>query len=215
MTARPEGAAAGWQRITTARVILGLYQGYNANVCVLVDGQPIVVVEKERQTRVRHAYGPSPESVHDCLRAAGLTIADVDCVAFCGASDLDTDYGYDIPLPADDGSRFPATAGTRLLSSDCFRQTTIRVLGRDLPGVIVEHHVAHAACSFYTSGFSRSLVLAFDGLGDFGRSCLILRGSATRLSCMSRFRCVSAWRSRRRAPISIACLGRVLTQPAS
>ncbi|HNC22085.1 carbamoyltransferase C-terminal domain-containing protein [Accumulibacter sp.] len=170
--------------ITASRTILGLYHGYNANACVLIDGQPVVVVEKERHSRVRHAYGPSPECVQDSLHRAGLSIADVDCVAFCGASDIDTDYGYDVPVSADARTRFPATLGTRLLSSECFRETSLRVLDRVLPAVIVEHHVAHGACAFYTSGFQESLVLAFDGLGDFGRSCLIMRGERTQLDCL-------------------------------
>lgn len=176
--------APGPSLTPASRVILGLYQGYNANACLLVDGEPTLIVENERHTRVRHAYGPSAECVEACLRGAGMTIGDVDRVGFCGASDLDTDYGYDIPAPAGHGSFFPALAGTRLLSTDCFRETPIRVLGRTLPGVIVEHHVAHAASAFYTSGFQQSLILAFDGLGDFGRSCLILRGSGTRIDCL-------------------------------
>lgn len=170
--------------IGSSRVILGLYHGYNANACLLRDGTPMVVVEKERHSRVKHAYGPAPECVQDCLQHAGATIDDVDCVAFCGASDLDTDYAYDCPQPRDEGSSFPANSGTRLLATDCFRETSIRLLDRVLPAVLVEHHVAHGACAFYTSGFRESLVLAFDGLGDFGRSCLILRGERTRLDCL-------------------------------
>jgi carbamoyltransferase len=185
--ARPEGGGLPEPEAslaTASRVILGLYQGYNANACLLVEGEPTVIVENERHTRVRHAYGPSAECVEACLRGAGMTIGDVDRVAFCGASDLDTDYAYDIPASGKDGNCFPALAGTRLLSADCFRETPIRVLGRTLPGVIVEHHVAHAASAFYTSGFQQSVILAFDGLGDFGRSCLILRGSGTRIDCL-------------------------------
>ena len=59
---------------TASRVILGLYQGYNANACLLVEGEPTVIVENERHTRVRHAYGPSAECVEACLRGAGMAI---------------------------------------------------------------------------------------------------------------------------------------------
>lgn len=48
---------------------------------------------------------------------------------------------------------------------------TIELMGRELPAVIVDHHMAHAASVYYRSGFDEAAVFTHDGYGD-GRSHL-------------------------------------------
>ncbi len=46
--------------------------------------------------------------------------------------------------------------------------------------LVVEHHLAHAASAFYTSGMERAAVLSIDRAGDF-RSAVLFQGEGSRL----------------------------------
>jgi carbamoyltransferase len=61
--------------------ILGLnaYHG-DAAAAIIRDGRLIAAVEEERFNRVKHCAGFPTQSIEYCLRAAGITIADVDHV---------------------------------------------------------------------------------------------------------------------------------------
>ena len=61
--------------------ILGLnaYHG-DAAAAIVRDGELIAAVEEERFNRVKHCAGFPTQSIEYCLRAAGITIADVDHV---------------------------------------------------------------------------------------------------------------------------------------
>lgn len=49
----------------------------------------------------------------------------------------------------------------------------------------VDHHRAHAAGAFFSSGFDEALVVSLDGFGD-GASALVARGSGTKLEELAR-----------------------------
>jgi carbamoyltransferase len=48
---------------------------------------------------------------------------------------------------------------------------TVQLAGRAVPGYYVGHHAAHAASSFYQSGFAEAAILTHDGFGN-GLDCL-------------------------------------------
>jgi carbamoyltransferase len=62
--------------------ILGInaYHG-NASAAIVCDGLLIAAVEEERFNRVKYAAGFPAQAIHYCLKAAGLTLPDVDHVA--------------------------------------------------------------------------------------------------------------------------------------
>src|SRR5207245_10183272 len=62
--------------------ILGInvYHG-NASAAIVCDGQLIAAVEEERFNRVKYAAGFPAQAIRYCLKAAGLTLNEVDHVA--------------------------------------------------------------------------------------------------------------------------------------
>lgn len=81
-----------------------------------------------------------------CLRSAGLSPEDVDLVA--GNKWVHRD------------KRVPPTAGMEHVEYQA------ALFGRRVPGVAVNHHLAHVAAAYYTSPFSKATVLTIDGGGD-------------------------------------------------
>ena len=55
---------------------------HDSACCLLQDGQLVAAAQEERFSRVKHDPSLPRAAFRYCLEAAGLTIADVDCVAY-------------------------------------------------------------------------------------------------------------------------------------
>ncbi|HYO80703.1 MAG TPA: carbamoyltransferase C-terminal domain-containing protein [Bryobacteraceae bacterium] len=121
-------------------VILGLGGILNDAACaLLVDGKLVAAAEEEKLAR-RHTPGELPDAAIDaCLRMAGLSPDQVDCVAIVR------------PFPTE-------TGGLHVRLRSQFPN------GRF---VLVEHHAAHAAAAYFPSSFEEAVVLTLDRAGDF------------------------------------------------
>src|SRR5207302_219814 len=113
--------------------------------CLVRDGVVLAAAEDERFTHVKHGKRPVPFSTWElpfhaidyCLREAGITLADVDHVA----------YSFDPYLLL--GHR----RGNRV--------------GREpYRWHFVPHHLAHAASAFHASPFTKAAVMTLDGRGE-------------------------------------------------
>ena len=151
-------------------IVLGLnvYHG-NASAAIVCDGQLVAAAEEERFNRVKYAAGFPASAVRYCLRAAGVTLAEVDHVAVPRDpwAHLAAKARYALRLPRFALDRFRAIvrfAGLREeLAHACdVDPATIRARFHR-----VEHHRAHLASAFFVSPFDQAAVLSADGLGDF------------------------------------------------
>ena len=55
---------------------------HDAAAALLCDGQLVAAAEEERFTRKKHDYEFPEQAIRFCLRAAGITAADLDYVVF-------------------------------------------------------------------------------------------------------------------------------------
>jgi carbamoyltransferase len=187
--------------------------GGHPSACILKDGQLLAFVEEERFVRVKQALGYFPShSIRFCLDRAGLTLAEVDAIAFGWDANA---YRWRFPLflarsfvshllrPSRVRARSVpegrpslgagVLAGMRSLLSFQPRVLTESIVlglrdagykdGRIPPIVFVKHHLAHAASAFYCSGFQESAVLVFDGHGE-QNTTTIFRGEGKRLTLL-------------------------------
>ncbi|MBD0688849.1 carbamoyltransferase [Streptomyces sp. CBMA123] len=146
-------------------VIVGISAHFHDSACaVMVGGRLIAAAHEERFTRRKQDPGIPREALRHCLREAGLTIADVDCIAYYEdpAKKLDRQLWTALP-------DVPETGPHALFRFDADRpRREIReVLGFDGPVEIVEHHLSHAASAYYFSGFEDSAVLTVDAVGEW------------------------------------------------
>lgn len=163
--------------------VLGVHIGHDSSAALVVDGRIVADVAEERFTRTKHYAGLPIKSIAYCLKASGISIEDVDTVAVPSMGP----YPDANHLFALDGSR----AFTRTIPGQLLERAR-RIMGTSLPKpplyikqfplpkrtpiVRVEHHLAHAASAYYTSGTrDKQLIATVDGAGD-GCSACIWRG---------------------------------------
>ena len=155
---------------------------HDTSAALTVDGQLVAAAEEERLNREKHTWEFPDRAVTWCLRSAGLTMRDVDVVAF----DYRPGLEYLRALWFDILPRLPASSGYLRFWSrvEWQRVQKIRSFRRrwQYTGRIelVDHHRAHAASSYLCSPFEDAVALVIDRAGD-SLSTAAYRCSGTRL----------------------------------
>ena len=180
------------------RYVLGIHFGHDSSCSLVKDGKVIASVAEERFTQSKHYSLPPIRALSYCLKSAGITMKDVDLVVFPsiarlmelevllnlqkqpwvpkGDSGIAKDLSYYI--------RYFLIEKRRLIRKKLVELPTY-VKRYDASGkevLHIEHHLAHAASCYYTSGFNeKALVITADGSGD-GLSTTVWVGEKGRLS---------------------------------
>jgi len=135
-------------------------QGHDSAAALVIDGQCVAAAAEERFTRQKHT-GAFPRGAIDyCLAATGLEMADVDEIA----------HGFDYSPYRKAYSLDPAS--TRLYEQVLSRDSLVGLVRREWPEFPaerihpVDHHMAHAASAYLTSGWDECLAVVVDGMGE-------------------------------------------------
>ena len=157
--------------------ILGISANYHdAACCLLRDGELIAAAEEERFSRVKHDPRLPWQALRFCLAQSGITLADVDCVAYYENPEkkLSRQIWMALHPEASDATRrkFLHLLPDRI---DRVERQIRHMLGYNGRLEIFDHHLSHAASSFFYSGFEEAAVLTVDGVGEwatttFGRA---------------------------------------------
>lgn len=170
-----------------------LFLGINSffehpSVALIEGGNILYAVEDERFTGIKNGKRYSPyscyvpvDSIHAALKYTGATVKDITEVAYsysprkhlaslfgCFTGKrfspfIDEIYAYSMARAFPRALRSGEYIGQRyhkILKADDFR---------DIPYKYWEHHLAHAASTFYCSGWNEALILVADGAGE--RAC--------------------------------------------
>lgn len=160
--------------------ILGISCYYHdAAACLLRDGEVIVAAEEERFTRIKHDFSFPINAIKFCLDYAKIKGEDLDYVVFNEKPFLKLERIIKTIL-----STYPR-------SVEVFQEAIINWMGDKLwikslieekVGVssdkmlFCQHHLSHAASSFFCSPFSEAAILTCDGVGEWTTTAL---GKAT------------------------------------
>jgi len=145
--------------------ILGLNAVFHESAaCLVKDGRLIAAAEEERFNRRKHGKRALTNNAHElpwqaiesCLAQAGISLAEVDAVAYSASPD-----------------RFRATVDRPL----CDLGPEMLVSLESIPDLLaaqgfrgemhwVDHHEAHAASAFLVSPFDEAAILVADGRGE-------------------------------------------------
>ena len=157
--------------------ILGISAFYHdAAAALVVDGRIVAAAQEERFTRRKHDASFPRHAVEYCLRAGGLTAAQLDHVVY-----------YEKPL-----LKFERLLETYLAFAprglkSFFHAAPVwlheklqltRVMNDGLGGayrrpyVFTDHHEAHAASAFFPSPFEEAAILTVDGVGEWATASL-------------------------------------------
>ncbi|WP_394836370.1 carbamoyltransferase [Pendulispora rubella] len=147
--------------------VLGISSFYHDSaVCLLRDGALICGIEEEKLSRVKHDKRFPILALRFCLDRAKIDIQDIDVVAFY--ENPEKKMSRQIWMGLREGAS-PEMRKKMLRGLDPGRELRhIReVAGYDGPVDFVDHHQAHAASSYFFSGFSESAIMTFDGVGEW------------------------------------------------
>ena len=164
---------------------------HDAAAALLRDGQLIAAAEEERFTRKKHDYEFPQHAIDFCLRMGGIRAEDLDYVVFFEKPFIKFER-----LILSSMQTFPRSHGV-------FREAMITWLGDKLwikhliqkrlgvaPSKILfsEHHLSHAASSFFCSPFKEAAILTVDGVGEWTTASIgIGRGTEIKLLKEIRF----------------------------
>ncbi|MBU0755955.1 MAG: hypothetical protein KJ645_12500, partial [Planctomycetes bacterium] len=151
--------------------ILGLSFYYHDSAAALVkDGRLVSAAEEERFSRVKHDKGFPLKAVEFCLRDQGITMDDVGYVVFYEKPFLKFER-----LLMTTFQTFPK--GWKVFRESMHRWLTdklwIKSLMRERLNVpkkkilFCDHHMSHAAASYYCSPFEESAIMTVDGVGEW------------------------------------------------
>jgi len=150
--------------------ILGISCYYHdSSVALLKDGRIVAAAQEERFTRKKHDTSFPVHSVEYCLKSQNLKIEDIDYIAF-----------YEKPLLKFERllyqhlQYFPKSYRIFLSNMPSWFNEKLRILKAIRKKLkykknvlFVEHHMAHAAGSFFPSPFKESAIITIDGVGEW------------------------------------------------
>jgi carbamoyltransferase len=139
---------------------------HDTAAALLQDGVPVAFIEEERINREKHTKAFPDGAIEFCLREGGISIDEVDVVAFAHKAGLDYRIGAVDALKRVAPKRLAAQTYVDL---NLARKQNGFVKRWGYRGRVanVGHHQAHAASAFYSSGFDEAAVLTLDRGGDF------------------------------------------------
>src|SRR6266851_5757059 len=164
---------------------------HDAAAALLRDGSLVAAAEEERFTRKKHDFEFPDRAIDFCLRTGGIAARDLDYVVFFEKPFIKFERLLLTSL-----QEFPRSYGL-------FREAMISWLADKLwikhllqrrfglpPQKILfsEHHLSHAASSFFCSPFTEAALLTVDGVGEWTTASFgVGRGTEIRLTKEIRF----------------------------
>jgi carbamoyltransferase len=157
--------------------LLGVSAFYHDSAAALVvDGKIIAAAQEERFTRKKHDSGFPHRAVEYCLAEGGLSLGDLDHIAFYDKPFLKFERLLETYLAfAPRGFKsfrtaMPVWMKEKLFQKHLLRKELEKIQDlKDLESKLLfaEHHQSHAASAFFPSPFDEAAVLTIDGVGEW------------------------------------------------
>ncbi|NKB57499.1 MAG: hypothetical protein GKS00_14330 [Alphaproteobacteria bacterium] len=171
--------------------VLGVSAFYHDSAAALVeDGQIVAAAQEERFTRRKHDSDYPAQAINYCLSAAGITLGDVDFVAFYDKPFLKFERLLETYVAfAPRGFKSFSMAIPVWIKEKLFQKSLlVRKLKEQAPNfdwdsqlLFAEHHQSHAASAFFPSPFEDATVLTMDGVGEWATAS-VAEGSGNNLA---------------------------------
>ena len=154
-------------------IILGINAFHAGSAAsLIIDGVPIMAIPEERLNRVKNYAGFPTMAIKRCLKDAGIEYEQIEHVAV--GRDKSANIAEKLKYVASNPSKLLNLAKIKnsrstvddmkhLIAKNC--QVDIKRLNFQQHNI--EHHVAHTASAFFTSGLDNAAGITIDGSGDF------------------------------------------------
>jgi carbamoyltransferase len=172
--------------------ILGISAFYHDSAAALVrDGEIVAAAQEERFTRKKHDARFPKNAVAYCLDHEGITLGQLDHVAFYDKPFLKFERLLETYLAfAPRGLRSFQMAMPLWVREKLFQKKLLREalqpygeLDWENQLLFTEHHQSHAASAFFPSPFEEAAVLTMDGVGEWATTSMAV-GRGNRLEIL-------------------------------
>ena len=164
---------------------------HDAAAALLREGRLLAAAEEERFTRRKHDFEFPQNAIDFCLRTGGIEARDLDYVVFFEKPFIKFERLLLTSLQEFPRSYrlFREAMITWLGDKLWIKQLIQKQLGVSAEKILFsEHHVSHAASTFFCSPFDEAAILTVDGVGEWTTASLgVGRGSEIRLTKEIRF----------------------------
>lgn len=164
--------------------ILGIYyrhgreHGSESSACLIKDGQLIAFAEEDKLSRIKRINGAFPErSIAYCIKQANISLKDIDIVAIpWDSASFDNEMArfylnyFRQYYPVDKGSINWCIKQLENMNKNVHTKDVQNYFNQqncDVPRIeFVRHHLAHAASTFFMSGFDKASIMVVDAHGE-------------------------------------------------
>jgi len=177
--------------------ILGISAFYHDSAAALIDdGVILAAAQEERFTRIRHDASFPSKAVAYCLSQAGITLDDVDHIAFFEKPFVKFNRLLETYLAnAPRGYSSFRLAMPLWIKEKLFQKSVLvkelapfasagNVEGKLL---FASHHQSHMAAAFYPSPFEEAVILTLDGVGEWTTASVAL-GKGAKIDVLQEIR---------------------------
>ena len=158
--------------------ILGISCFYHDSAAsIVIDNKIVAAVQEERFTRIKYTPDFPSNSIKFCLEETGLKIEELDAVVFYDKPIVKFERLLSTFYQAAPKGLIPFIKSIplwlkeklflRKLIYDNLKEIEPSLKKKDLNLLFTEHHISHAASSFYPSNFNESAILTIDGVGEW------------------------------------------------
>ena len=178
------GLSGGFDPVHESQFGFTDYLLHDASVVLVEDGNVIAGIEQERLDRIKHSNKIWSHALRFCLEKAGYQLQDLDFIAiYVSETFLNQSLMY-MYLNRHDLGDF---CDARTMYQRLFQREFQVEIARE-KFHFVHHHIAHATCSYYLSGYHASqngdaLILSIDGAGD-NVSTMILEAKSGQINVL-------------------------------
>lgn len=157
--------------------ILGIFNGNNAAAALIRDDLIVSAIQEERLARIKNYRGYPHGAIQKVLEESGLKFEDVDAVV-CGSwsyppEEAVVDYfdsAESIGKSLASARLYNSMKSDHKYMSEFFINSARLFPEAEIK--VYDHHLSHAASTFFASGFEESYALTMDGRGELQSTVL-------------------------------------------
>lgn len=166
-------------------IILGISAFYHDSAAsLLIDDKVIACAEEERFTRIKHDSSFPTNAINYCLKEANITLGNINYIVFYDKPFLKFERLLETYITfAPKGflsfiQAIPIWIKQKLFFKKILRNGLKEINGyhKNIEILFSEHHLSHAASTFFASNYKEAAIITIDGVGEWATTC-IYKGS--------------------------------------
>jgi carbamoyltransferase len=165
-------------------IILGISAYYHDSAAAIIaDGKIVAAAQEERFTRKKHDESFPKNAIEFCLKESGISLSQLDAIVFYDKPFLkferllETYYQTAPKGIVSFVKSMPIWLKEKLFLKSLLRKE-LKAINNDkkliVPLLFSEHHLSHAAGTFFSSPYTDAAIVTIDGVGEWSTASIAL-----------------------------------------